>query len=64
VTYHDSVGNHYTSVPPAKHPPKQGPSKSGRKIGNKKRKPSAKRYLSEKRWEKNKARRAAARRGE
>ena len=35
--------------------------KGGRKIGNKKKKPSAKRYLAERRWEKNKARRAARR---
>lgn len=35
--------------------------KGGRKIGNKRRKPSAKRYLAERRWEINKARRQAKR---
>lgn len=35
--------------------------KGGRKIGNKRKKPSAKRYLAERRWEINKARRQARR---
>jgi hypothetical protein len=61
MAYVDSVGNRYQSVPPAKFPPKQGPSKTNRKFGRRKNKPSAKRYLSERRWEKNKARRAARR---
>lgn len=29
--YVDSLGNRYKSVPPAKHPPKQGKSRNGNK---------------------------------
>lgn len=57
--YRDSLGNRYTSVPPAKHPPKQRGSKKGKKIGRNKVKCA--RYRSEGRREKNKARRAARR---
>jgi hypothetical protein len=63
MSYKDSVGNVYRSVPPAKINPGPKPTHGGgdRKIGNKKKKPSAKRYLSERRWETNKARRARRR---
>lgn len=60
--FKDSVGNRYTSVPPAKTPPGAGKSRSGnKKHGRWNRKPSNKRYKSENRCAKNKARRAARR---
>ncbi len=40
---------------------KKQQGKRGRKIGRNKRKPAAQRYLAQRRWEKNKARRAARR---
>jgi len=62
MVYRDSVGNHYHSVPPAKHPPGAGRSRNGdKKHGRQKDKPSHKRYNADRRWEKNKARRAARR---
>lgn len=62
MSYVDSVGNRYASVPPAKNPPGAGKSRNGaKKIGRNKKKPSAQRYLRDRRWEKNKARRAARR---
>lgn len=57
--FRDSVGNTYAKCASGwKQNPGPKPSSGGdRKHGNKKRKPSAKRYLSERRWEKNKAKR-------
>jgi hypothetical protein len=50
--FRDSLGNTYKKVPPPKANPGPKPSKGGdRKIGRNKRKPSAKRYLAERRWE-------------
>jgi hypothetical protein len=62
MAYVDCLGNRYRAVPPPKNNPGPKPSKGGnRKIGRSKRKPSAQRYLAERRWEKNKARRAVRR---
>lgn len=58
--YRDSVGNTYSRVPPRKDPPKAGPGR-GKRHGRNKKKPSNQRYLAQRRWEKNKARRAARR---
>lgn len=62
MAYVDSLGNRYRAVPPRKDPPKPKPSRGGqRKIGRNARKPSQQRYNRDRRWERNKARRAARR---